>query len=116
MKDGIREISIYDQLGPLTRAACRESPRDVSVRVMVNEWRHEVGMMLDPKGMIGRPLKDQDIDAELAEFVQQKIRSVFGKLSPLVKRSLPTRGKSGKDWPSRRTTRWPTPLRSLPQV
>lgn len=91
-------LAIYDQLGPLAKAAIEATPQDIELGLLIVEWRlsrrqtalppmprngsiddweREIKAARQKVQRVG-PLDDPELDAALAAFITKAVRAQFG--------------------------------------
>ena len=73
------EMQLYDQLGPLARAAIGKSPRIINIANVLREVKTKRPMTdMDSEGMM-RPLERDELDRRIAAFITRLIEGSTGK-------------------------------------
>lgn len=68
------QMEFYDRLGPLARAAVRDSPKDFDVELLVSKFDRQ---MIFRGRMIRTDFNAPETDAKVAQFVHDTVRGRF---------------------------------------
>lgn len=91
-----QEMSLYDQLGPLARAAVRDAERDIQLPAAVAQFMQDHRKIND-EGFAQYPdLKSVEGDKALAAYIQKRCAPLKGKPIPVHAREAMRYGWGGR--------------------